>query len=147
MPERIAAHAGHRAQVSEIVGSGPFVYDRAEHRPGDRMLLRRNARYRPRAEPVDFLAGGKRVMVEALDIRVIPDAGTAAAALQSGEVDYMQYAPFDLLPQFERNRRITVQNFTGAQMFTGHYRLNPPHRPSTTRPSAPCCCASSTRTR
>jgi peptide/nickel transport system substrate-binding protein len=63
-------------------------------------------------------------MVDALDIRVVPDAGTAAAALQAGEVDYMQYAPFDLLPQFERNRRITVQNFTGAQMFTGHYRLN-----------------------
>jgi peptide/nickel transport system substrate-binding protein len=123
MPERLARTPGTE-RITEIVGSGPFVYSRADHRPGDRMLLRRNARYVPRAEPADFLAGGKRVMVDALDIRVVPDAGTAAAALQAGEVDYMQYAPFDLLPQFERNRRITVQNFSGAQMFTGHYRLN-----------------------
>lgn len=123
MPERLARTPGTE-RITEIVGSGPFVYSRADHRPGDRMLLRRNERYVPRAEPADFLAGGKRVMVDALDIRVVPDAGTAAAALQAGEVDYMQYAPFDLLPQFERNRRLTVQNFQGPQMFTGHFRLN-----------------------
>ncbi|MBS7812738.1 ABC transporter substrate-binding protein [Roseococcus pinisoli] len=123
MPERLARTPGTE-RITEIVGSGPFVYSRADHRPGDRMLLRRNARYVPRSEPADFLAGGKRVTIDALDIRVVPDAGTAAAALQSGEIDYMQYAPFDLLPQFERNRRITVQNFTGPQMFTGHFRLN-----------------------
>lgn len=123
MPERLARTPGTE-RITEIVGSGPFIYSRADHRPGDRMLLRRNAAYVPRSEPADFLAGGKRVMVDALDIRVVPDAGTAAAALQAGEVDYMQYAPFDLLPQFERNRRITVLNFSGPQMFTGHFRLN-----------------------
>ncbi|WP_211880511.1 ABC transporter substrate-binding protein [Plastoroseomonas hellenica] len=123
MPERIARTPGTE-RITEIIGSGPFVYSQADHRPGDRMLLRRNPRYVPREEPADFLAGGKRVLIDALDIRVVPDGGTAAAALQAGEIDYMQYAPFDLLPSLERNRRITVQNFTGPHMFTGHYRLN-----------------------
>jgi peptide/nickel transport system substrate-binding protein len=128
MPARIAATPG-TTQVSEIVGSGPFVYDRAQHRPGDRMLLRRNDNYRPRAEPADFLSGSKVAKVEALDIRVIPDGATAAAALQSGEVDYMQYAPFDFLPAMERDRRLQVMNFTGAHMFTGHYRINTASKP------------------
>jgi len=128
MPARIAATPG-TTQVSEIVGSGPFVYNRAQHRPGDRMLLRRNDNYRPRAEPVDFLAGGKVPKVEALDIRVIPDSGTAAAALQSGEIDYMQYAPFDFLAAMERDRNLRVLNFTGAHMFTGHYRINTASKP------------------
>ncbi|RVT95593.1 ABC transporter substrate-binding protein [Rhodovarius crocodyli] len=123
MPERLARTPGTE-RITEIVGSGPFIYSRADHRQGDRMLLRRNPNYVPRDEPADFLAGGKRVMIDALDIRVVPDAGTAAAALQAGQIDYMQYAPFDLLRNFERDRRITVQNFTGAHMFTGHYRLN-----------------------
>ena len=123
MPERLARTPGTE-RITEIVGSGPFIYSRADHRPGDRMLLRRNPNYVPRDEPADFLAGGKRVLIDALDIRVVPDGGTAAAALQAGEIDYMQYAPFDLLRSFERDRRITVQNFTGAHMFTGHFRLN-----------------------
>ncbi|MFC3126906.1 ABC transporter substrate-binding protein [Pseudoroseomonas globiformis] len=123
MPARLAATPGS-TQLSEIVGSGPFIYDRAQHRPGDRMVLRRNEAYKPRAEPADFLAGGKVAKVEALDIRVIPDGSTAAAALQSGEIDYMQYAPFDFLPMMEKDRRVKVVNFAGPHMFTGHYRIN-----------------------
>jgi peptide/nickel transport system substrate-binding protein len=128
MPARIAATPG-TTQVSEIVGSGPFIYDPAQHRTGDHMLLRRNDAYKPRAEPVDFLSGGKVAKVEALDIRVIPDASTAASALESGAIDYMQYAPFDYLARMERDRRLKVMNFTGAHMFTGHYRINTASKP------------------
>ncbi|MGY4802143.1 ABC transporter substrate-binding protein [Teichococcus aerofrigidensis] len=124
MPARIAATTPGSTQVSEIMGSGPFVYSRADHRPGDRMLLRRNAAYVPRPEPADFLAGGHVVKADALDIRVVPDGATAAAALQQGDIDYMQYAPFDLLPAMEKDRRLKVLNFAGAHMFTGHYRIN-----------------------
>lgn len=123
MPARIAATPG-ATQVSEIVGSGPFVYSRADHKPGDHMLLRRNAAYKPRPEPVDFLSGGKVAKLDAVDVRVVPDASTAAAALSASELDYMQYAPFDYLPQMEKDKKLTVLNFTGDNMFTGHYRLN-----------------------
>lgn len=123
MPERLARTPGTE-RIPEIIGSGPFTYRRADHRPGDRMLLRRNAAYVPRAEPADGLAGGKAVRIEALEIRVVPDGATAAAALQAGEIDYVQYAPFDLLGQLERDRRVRVLGFQGLDQFTGHYRTN-----------------------
>ena len=123
MPARLAATPGTE-RITEIMGSGPFVYDRAQHRTGDRMTLRRNARYVPRAEPASGLAGGKRVNIEALEIRVVPDGATAVAAMRAGEIDYMQYAPFDLLPALGRDRRVRVMGFTGLDMFTGHYRTN-----------------------
>lgn len=50
MPERVAQTPG-TVQVKEIIGSGPFVYNQAEHKPGDHMLLQRNAHYVPRSEP------------------------------------------------------------------------------------------------
>lgn len=123
IPARLAATPSAQ-QITEIVGSGPFVFDRARHKPGDRMYLRRNPDYVPRSEPSDFLSGAKSVKVDGLDIRVVSDGATAAAALQRGEVDYLQYAPFDLIPTFEKDRRLKVMSFSGAHMFTGHYRIN-----------------------
>lgn len=128
IPARLAATPGAQ-QVKEIVGSGPFVYSPANHLPGDRMLLRKNTAYVPRKEPADFLAGGHAVTIDALDIRVIPDGATAAAALQRGEVDYLQYIPFDLIPILGKNPAVRVLNFTGSQMFTGHYRFNLGQKP------------------
>ncbi len=128
IPSRLASTPGAQ-QLTEIVGSGPFVYSRDDHLTGDHMLLHRNRDYASRAEPSDFLAGGRRVEVDAVDIRVIPDGATAAAALQRGEIDYMQYAPFDLIPLLQKDPKITVLNFTGPQMFTGHYRMNFAQKP------------------
>ena len=128
MPARLAATPG-TTPLKEIVGSGPFVYAQADHRPGDHMLLRRNPTYLERAEPSAFLAGGKVTKVDALDIRMIPDGSTAAGALGAGEVDYVQNAPFDLVAQMEQNRALRVLNFTGQQMFTGQYRINTAAKP------------------
>src|SRR5260221_262656 len=128
MPERVAKTPGDQ-RITDIIGSGPFVYSKADHRTGDRMILKKFADYVPRAEPADFLAGGKRVNVDTLEIRVIPDGSTAASALQTGEVDFMQYAPFDLLPVLEKNAKVKVVNFTGGNMFAGAYRLNAAAKP------------------
>jgi len=95
MPERVAKTPSDQ-RITEIIGSGPFVYSKEDHRTGDRMILKKFADYVPRSEPADFLAGGKRVNIDTLEIRVIPDGSTAASALQTSEVDYMQYAPFNL---------------------------------------------------
>ncbi|WP_207539605.1 ABC transporter substrate-binding protein [Sabulicella rubraurantiaca] len=123
MPARLAQTPGTE-RITEIIGSGPFVFRREDHRPGDRMLLRRNAAYVPRNEPADHLAGGKVVRIEALDIRVVPDGTTAVSAMRRGEIDYIQYAPFDMLSALERDRRISLVNFHGLEQFTGHYRTN-----------------------
>lgn len=128
MPERIAKTPGDQ-RITDIVGSGPFVYSKADHRTGDRMILKKFADYVPRSEPADFLAGGKRVNVDTLEIRVIPDGSTAASALQTGEIDFMQYAPFDLLPLLEKNSKVKIVNFTGGNQFAGAYRLNAAAKP------------------
>lgn len=123
MPARVVEAAGD-GRVSEIIGSGPFTFRQDLYRPGDRIILERNARYVPRAEPADFLAGGKRVNVERLELRTMPDGATSAAALQSGEIDYIQTPSFDLLPMLARNRAITVGGPSGMHAYQGYFRLN-----------------------
>ncbi|MBJ3776480.1 ABC transporter substrate-binding protein [Acuticoccus mangrovi] len=110
--------------LPEIIGSGPFVFDASRHFPGDSMTLTRFEDYKPRDEPADFLAGGKVVNIDELKIEVIPDSMTATTALSAGEIDYIQYAPFDLLPILEQDPNVTVMGFQGLNMFQGYYPLN-----------------------
>ena len=112
------------ARITEIVGSGPFVFRADAWRAGDRMVLDRNPRYVPREEPPDFLAGGKRVKLDSLVLRVMPDDGTAASALAAGEVDYVQYLAFDQLQRLERARGVELMGLSGIHMFQGNFRLN-----------------------
>jgi acetyltransferase-like isoleucine patch superfamily enzyme len=83
MPERIAMTPPN-TQVTETIGSGPFIFVRDEWRPGNRVVYRRNPDYVPRAEPAEAAAGGKHVHFDRLELIWIPDGGTAAAALQTG---------------------------------------------------------------
>ncbi|MFC7737742.1 ABC transporter substrate-binding protein [Roseomonas sp. GCM10028921] len=122
MPERILP-AGD-ARITEIIGSGPFTFVRESWRTGDRMVLRRNARYVPRAEPPDFLSGGKVVKIDELVLKTMPDDTTGANALSAGEIDYMQYLPFDFLASLRRNREVRLMGLKGIDMFQGNFRLN-----------------------
>ena len=105
LPERLA-RIPVETRIREPTGSGPFRFRQGDWRPGNLMVLERFPGYVPRAEPADFLAGGKRVHLDAVTWRVMPDQATGATALMAGEVDYMQYLPFDLLPRLERAREI-----------------------------------------
>src|SRR5207244_12229602 len=51
-------------QVRETIGSGPFLYNRDETRPGNRHVYDRNPNYVPRAEPSSGMAGGKVVKLD-----------------------------------------------------------------------------------
>jgi peptide/nickel transport system substrate-binding protein len=93
MPQKIMAEAGD-ARIKTIIGSGPFHFAPARWRAGNNMILERNPDYVARPEPADFLAGGKHVKIDELDLRVMPDANTGSNALSAGEVDYMQFLPF-----------------------------------------------------
>jgi len=122
MPARILPEG--EARITEIIGSGPFTFQREGWRTGDRMVLRRNAAYLPRAEPPDFLAGGKAVKIEELILKTMPDDSTGANALAAGEIDYMQYLPFDFLAPLGRNREVRLMGLKGIDMFQGNFRLN-----------------------
>jgi peptide/nickel transport system substrate-binding protein len=116
MPARILpAKAGER--IKDIVGSGPFAFDASRWRPGDTMVLTRNGRYVPRTEPVDFLAGGKQVLIDELVLKVMPDDSTGASALIAGEIDYMQFLPFDWLGRLQSAPDLSVMTLTGSDMY------------------------------
>ncbi len=123
MPARIAATPPDQ-RIPEPIGSGPFRFLKDQWRNGNTMVLARNADYVPRSEAPDFLAGGKNVKIDELTLRVLPDPSTGANALMAGEIDYMQYLPFDMLPLLEKDKNIKMVGLGGIHQFQGNFRLN-----------------------
>lgn len=123
MPERLALTDPFK-QVTEMVGSGPFRFKADEHIAGARSVYQRNPAYLARADgTASFTAGPKIVHVDRVEWTVIPDAGTAAAAMQSGEMDWWEAPTFDLLPLLKRNASLTVPP-PDPLGFLGNMRLN-----------------------
>ncbi|MBN9538608.1 MAG: ABC transporter substrate-binding protein [Alphaproteobacteria bacterium] len=123
MPARLAATPADQ-RIGEPIGSGPFRFLKSEWRPGNAMVLERNPDYVPRKEAPDFLAGGKDVKIDQLVLRVMPDQSTGANALIAGEIDYMQYLPFDMLPILEAEKKVKLMGLGGIHQFQGNFRLN-----------------------
>lgn len=123
MPARLAATEATRA-IPEIIGSGPFTFRREEWRPGDRAIFRRNAAYRPRPEPADGLAGGKRVHFDEVQFVSLPDHATKVSGLLAGEVDYLEYVPLDLIPVVRRDRNIVMQSPRPIAQIVGGLQIN-----------------------
>ncbi len=115
-------------QIKEYVGSGPCVLNRDQTKQGVAYVYDRRADYVPRAEPVNGSAGGKVMKLDRIVLDNIRDEQTAIAALQSGEIDFVESPPFDLLDQLEGNKDLKLQilNPTGNM---GWLRMNFLHPP------------------
>ena len=105
MPERIAKTDPFKL-ITEYVGSGPMSLQARRMGAGQQAVFERFDGYVPRDEPADWLAGGKRMMFDRIEWLIIPDAATAAAALQNGEVDWWENPIPDLVPLLKRNRNV-----------------------------------------
>jgi peptide/nickel transport system substrate-binding protein len=81
---------------------------RNEWVPGARATFEKFAAYVPRAEPASWAAGGKRIVSGRIEWVVIADQATAAAALQNGEVDWLELPLPDIVPTLRKNRKIMV---------------------------------------
>ncbi|MGU3663504.1 ABC transporter substrate-binding protein [Methylobacterium sp. A49B] len=128
MPARLANMPPGKP-LAEVVGSGPFRYVASERVDGVRTVYERFERYVPRPGGVtQFTAGPKIAHLDRVEWRTISDDGTAAAALQQGEVDWLERPLFDLLPQLRDHRdvRVDVIDQTG---FMGIIRFNHLHPP------------------
>ena len=127
MPERLAA-TPHTAPIREAVGSGPFRFLPGEWVSGSRAAYARFEGYAPREEPPDGTAGGKRALLDRVEWHVIPDPATAMGALQTGQVDWYERPPNDLLPLARRNRDLVVSSFDpiGTVTLLRFNHLHPP---------------------
>lgn len=127
MPARIAGGPADRP-ITEMIGSGPWRFLADEFNQGARAAYARNAAYVPRDEPAEAAAGGKRVHFDRLELVWIPDGGTAAAALRTGEIDWIEYPLPDLVPVLQRDRGISTQVYD-PNGFLGFLRFNHLHPP------------------
>ncbi|MEM7406369.1 MAG: ABC transporter substrate-binding protein [Pseudomonadota bacterium] len=127
MPARIAATAPGD-QITEYVGSGPYVFLKDEWKPGDKAVFAKFEGYVPRNEPGDGLAGGKHVHVDKVVWKVIRDQQTKMNALSKGEIDVIESPAHDLLPLMDKDPNIQLVDLNpfGNQYTFRYNSLHPP---------------------
>ena len=116
MPKAVAS-TDPNTQITESIGSGPFIFKKDEWKAGEKAVYVKNPKYKPRAEPASGLAGGKLAKVDRVEWITIPDQQTQVNALIGGEVDLVEIVPPDLLPLLakEKNIKTTIVNRGGRQ--------------------------------
>jgi peptide/nickel transport system substrate-binding protein len=127
MPKRLAETPAGQ-QIKEQIGSGPFKFVQAEFQPGVKAVYEKNTDYVPRKEPASWTAGGKVVKVDRVEWITMADAQTAVNALQSGDIDFMEAPPFDLLPVLSASKDLKIEtlNKFGFQTLGRMNFLYPP---------------------
>ncbi|WP_249120569.1 ABC transporter substrate-binding protein [Plastoroseomonas hellenica] len=108
LPKRIAELPADQ-RITEAVGSGPFRFVAAEHRPGDRVVYERFAGYVPRDEPASGLAGGKVAKVDRIEWLEIADSQTAVNALLTNEIQVLENVPPDMMTLARRTRGVVLK--------------------------------------
>ena len=112
MPKRIAETPG-TTQISEVIGSGPYMFKKDEYAPGNKIVYVRNPAYVPRTETASGTAGGKQVYLDRVEWVVLPDAQTQANALTSGAVDLIERIPPEQYVTFKADPKIALVDQVG----------------------------------
>jgi peptide/nickel transport system substrate-binding protein len=127
MPKRIAETPGN-VQISEPIGSGPFVFRKDLWRPGERTIYDKFKDYKPRSEPPSGLSGGKVVHLDRVEWINITDPQTTINALANGEIDMIDQPVIELLSLLEGDKNVEVVDLNplGSQL---SFRFNTLHKP------------------
>ncbi len=112
MPKRIAETPG-TTQITEVIGSGPYMFKKDEYSPGSKVVYLRNPKYQPRKEPASGTAGGKKVYLERVEWVMLPDAQTQANALVSNAVDLIERIPPEQYPAFKKDPNLVLDKQVG----------------------------------
>ncbi|MCV9877638.1 ABC transporter substrate-binding protein [Brenneria izbisi] len=102
MPERVA-NTPDGKMITDYTGSGPYKFVAGEFDPGNRVVYEKFQQYVPRQEPASGTVGGKVVKVDRVEWINMPDRMTAINALSSGDIDFIEQLPIDLLPMVQAN--------------------------------------------
>ena len=127
MPERLAKTDPFKS-ITEVIGSGPSRFLKDEYVSGGSAAWQKYDGYVPRQETPEWSSGGKVAHFERIEWKIIPDAATASAALQNGEVDWYEQAQSDLVPLLKKNKNI-VLGPSNPQGYVGGLRFNCLHPP------------------
>ncbi len=128
MPERLARTPPDQ-RLTEIVGSGPYRYVASERVAGARNVYAKFARYNPRPDGApSFCAGPRIANFERVEWLTTPDPATQVAALQSGEVDWVEQPLMDLVGSLRANEglKVEVAETKGLIGFLRFNQLFPP---------------------
>lgn len=127
MPEEVASVAPGQPLPNQI-GSGPFRFMNDDFQPGVKAVYERFEGYEPREEAPSGTAGSKEVYIDRVEWIHMPDVQTTVNAINSGDIDYIERTPFDLLPLLEGNPDITAEVLDPLGMLTLARMnfLNPP---------------------
>jgi peptide/nickel transport system substrate-binding protein len=125
MPERLAKLPA-TAPLTEVIGSGPFMFKRDEWVPGNKAVFVRNPNYVGRAEPPSGLSGNKKPHFDRVEWLYLPDSNSSTAALQRGEVDLIEQVPPDYIAPLRADPNVKLGSGGSYQGFIVMNQLHPP---------------------
>src|SRR5215475_5252234 len=114
MMPKAQASVDPNTQLTDAIGSGPFIFKKDEWKPGEKAVYVKNPKYKPRPEPASAMAGGKVAKVDRVEWIWIADTQTQVNALMNGEVDLIETLPYDLLPLVEKDKKVKVMTIDKA---------------------------------
>ncbi len=108
MPKRVAETPADK-QIEDTTGSGPFMFNKANWKPGNLAIYEKFKNYVPRKEAASSAAGGKIAKVDRVEWYTM-DANTAMNALMSGEIDYWEQVTPDLIDVLKKAPNVKIEN-------------------------------------
>jgi peptide/nickel transport system substrate-binding protein len=112
MPERLAKPPYSYepfTPIKELIGSGPYRFKADERVPGERTVYERFSGYRPRESgSPSWTSGPKVAHFERVELTIVSDSSTAAAALETGERDWWGHVDMDLVRLLRSKEGIKV---------------------------------------
>jgi peptide/nickel transport system substrate-binding protein len=136
LPERLAKMPA-TAPLTEVLGSGPFMFKRDEWVPGNKAVFVRNPNYVARSEPPNGLAGSKKSNFDRVEWLYLPDSNSAIAALKRGEVDLIEQLPPDYIAPLRADTSVKLGSGGAYQGFLVMNQLHPPFNNPKVRQA--CC--------
>jgi peptide/nickel transport system substrate-binding protein len=125
LPERLAKLPA-TAPMTEVLGSGPYIFKRDEWVPGNKAVFVRNPHYVGRSEAPSGLSGNKQSKVDRVEWLYLPDANSATAALKRGEVDYVEQVAPDYIAPLRTDTNVKIVSGGTYQGFLIFNHLHAP---------------------